>query len=86
MNGANTFSGGVGLNAGLLQLGNAQALGTGQLDVGGNASLDAASALTVTNNIGLAAGANLTVLGSNDLTLAGPVFGVGGLIRTVRRG
>ncbi len=55
LNGANTFSGGVGLNAGVLQLGNAQALGTGQLDVGGNASLDATAALSVGNTLGLAA-------------------------------
>jgi autotransporter-associated beta strand protein len=48
--------------------------------VGGNASLDATAALALGNTIGLA-GANLTVLGSNDLTLTGPVFGAGGLIK-----
>ncbi|MFX5522021.1 autotransporter-associated beta strand repeat-containing protein, partial [Acinetobacter baumannii] len=41
----------------------------------------ATTALALGNTIGLAAGANLSVLGNNDLTLAGPVFGAGGLIK-----
>ncbi|MEL5920785.1 hypothetical protein, partial [Stenotrophomonas maltophilia] len=50
LNGANTISVGVGLNACLLQLGNAQALGTGQLELGGNASLEATKSLALGNN------------------------------------
>jgi outer membrane autotransporter protein len=81
LGGANTFSGGVALNAGGLVLGNNGALGTGILTVGGNASLDAGLALNVSNDIGLAGG-NLNIAGSNALTLGGVISGSGGLTKS----
>jgi fibronectin-binding autotransporter adhesin len=81
LGGANTFSGGVTLNAGGLVLGNNGALGTGALSVAGNVSLDTNAALNLGNNVALAAGARLDILGSNALTLGGAITGTGGLVK-----
>ncbi len=80
--GANTFSGGVTLNAGGLTLGNNGALGTGVLTVARSASIDASTALNVGNDISLASGTVLNLLGSNALTLGGPIYGLGGILKS----
>ncbi|WP_197685167.1 autotransporter outer membrane beta-barrel domain-containing protein [Herminiimonas arsenitoxidans] len=82
LSGANTFSGGVTLNAGGLELGNNGALGTGALTVERSASIDASTALNVGNNISLASGTVLNLLGSNALTLGGPIYGLGGILKS----
>ena len=69
LGGANLFSGGVALNGGGLVVGNSAALGSGALTVGSNATLDATTGVSLANNIGLAAGASLDLLGSQALTL-----------------
>jgi autotransporter-associated beta strand protein len=51
--GANTYGGGTVLNAGVLNLGNNQALDTGALTVGGVASLTATEARVLANTIAL---------------------------------
>lgn len=79
LNGANTYSGGTGLNAGQLILGNNAALGTGALTVGGAAQLDASTNLQLANAINL--GGPLTLAGSNDLALNGVVSGTGSLVK-----
>ncbi|MFJ5299255.1 autotransporter-associated beta strand repeat-containing protein [Pseudomonas sp. NPDC088368] len=71
LNGVNTYTGGTTLNSGALNLGNGAALGTGALNVAGASTLDNSSAISVGNGINL--GADLTVLGSHNLTLSGPI-------------
>ncbi|MNR79941.1 Outer membrane protein B precursor [compost metagenome] len=82
LSGANTFSGGVTLNAGGLKLGNNGALGAGALTVARSASIDASTALNVGNDISLASGTALNLLGSNALTLGGPIYGLGGILKS----
>ncbi|WP_169834978.1 autotransporter-associated beta strand repeat-containing protein [Pandoraea oxalativorans] len=77
LGGASDFSGGVTVNAGGLQLGNANALGTGTLALADQTTLDTTQALTLANNITL--GGTSAVLGSADLTLTGAVTGNGAL-------
>ncbi|MDD0974184.1 autotransporter-associated beta strand repeat-containing protein [Pseudomonas fontis] len=79
LSGNNTYQGGTTLNAGTLTLGSATALGQGSLTVAGAASLDSSSAQVSSNAIGL--NANLTVAGSNDLTLDGAISGNAGLAK-----
>ncbi|WP_313570100.1 autotransporter-associated beta strand repeat-containing protein [Comamonas terrigena] len=79
LNSANTFSGGLNLQAGTLNLGNADALGSGTLTVSGISSLDAGTALTVTNKVLL--DADLAVEGSHALFLEGKISGAKGLIK-----
>ncbi|MEI6070989.1 MAG: autotransporter-associated beta strand repeat-containing protein [Verrucomicrobiae bacterium] len=95
LNGANTFTGGVTLNAGTLQLGNAAALGTGTLTINGG-SLAANVATTLTNvqvwngafsvrpSIPAATGFALN-MGTGAVTLAGnsTVTNVAGALLTV---
>lgn len=76
---ANSFSGGTTLRAGTLSLGNAQALGTGTLRVAGASALGSSSALSVANNVQL--DAQLTLPGTQDLTLSGVLSGNGGLLK-----
>ncbi|UVN47047.1 autotransporter domain-containing protein [Pseudomonas mosselii] len=75
--GANTYSGGTELQAGTLVVGNNAALGTGGLEVTGNANLDSASAVTLANPVNVSG--VLNVLGTNDLHLAGVLSGAGEL-------
>lgn len=81
LNRANTFSGSVNLNAGSLLLGNADALGTGALNVGGTVSLSTTTALNVGNAVNLANSTSLAFPGSQNLTLSGVVAGNGGLVK-----
>ncbi|WP_233235904.1 autotransporter-associated beta strand repeat-containing protein [Bordetella sp. LUAb4] len=74
LNGANTNSGGVVLNAGTLSLGNAGALGSGLLTVGGNAVL-AAPNLVVTNGVRLGTGTTLGIQTGGGATTLGSATG-----------
>ena len=78
MTAANTYSGGTLLSAGELIAGNISALGTGVLTVAANAAGttlgNTAAATILANAIVLNPSANLTVAGSNPLTLAGHDF------------
>ncbi|WP_291591561.1 autotransporter-associated beta strand repeat-containing protein [Comamonas sp. UBA7528] len=76
LGGANTFGGGVQLQAGKLIIGSDAALGSGQLQAADGTTLDTNAARIVTNNVAL--GGNVTVAGSNDLTLTGNVSGNSG--------
>jgi autotransporter-associated beta strand protein len=76
---ANTFTGGVTLNAGGLSVGNDAALGTGALTVAGASSLNTSAATTLANDIALNAALTLPV--SNDLTLDGAISGTSGLVK-----
>ena len=82
---ANTYAGGTRLTAGELIAGNISALGTGVLTVGANAAgttLDnTAAATSLANAIVLNPSANLTVAGSNPLTLTGAISGNGALTK-----
>jgi outer membrane autotransporter protein len=82
---ANTYEGGTLLSAGTLIAGNNSALGTGTLTVAANPSgttLDnTPGADALANPIVLNPSANLTVAGSNALTLAGAVSGNGALTK-----
>ena len=82
---ANTYSGGTLLAAGTLIAGDNNALGTGALTVAANptgTTLDnSAAATSLANAIVLNPSANLTVAGSNPLTLAGAISGDGALTK-----
>ncbi|ALN78917.1 autotransporter domain-containing protein [Lysobacter antibioticus] len=79
---ANTFGGGFDLDAGTLALGSSTALGSGALDVGGNANLSAAVAgIDLANTVNVGAGSALSTIGNNALTLSGTVMGSGTLIK-----
>ncbi len=76
---ANSFSGGVTLNAGGLVVGNDAALGTGDLTVAAAATLDSSAAVALANHVVL--NAALTLPGSKDLAFDGVISGVGGLAK-----
>ncbi|MDI9853846.1 autotransporter-associated beta strand repeat-containing protein [Comamonas sp. 17RB] len=82
LSGANNFGGGLNINGGKLILGNAGAAGAGTITagVGGPAALDTATAQTLNNLVQL--NGNLTLTGTNNLTLQGKISGTGGLIKT----
>ena len=77
LNGANTFVGGLTVNSGDLSLGNALALGGGQLSITGATQLTSTRALTLGNDIDVSG--TLSVAGNNDLTLNGVLSGNGTL-------
>ncbi|MBV6288935.1 autotransporter domain-containing protein [Pseudomonas aegrilactucae] len=79
LSGINAFSGGVDLQAGRLIIGNDSALGSGVLAAAAGTMLDSDAARSVINDITLAG--DVTVAGSNDLTLDGQITGAGGLIK-----
>lgn len=74
LNGANTFSGGLFLNQGIVRAGNNAALGTGAATISDGATLQLSGGITATNAITVAgqgvsgAGAIQTVNGSNTLS------------------
>jgi len=69
LNGNNTFSGGMTLNAGTVEFGDDGAAGTGTLDLSGSAIQAGGGARTLANTV-VVTGAT-TVGGSDDLTLSG---------------
>lgn len=77
LTGANTLNGTVMLNQGILRLGQNTSLGNTTLAVGGVSSLQSLADISVDNAVSL--NAELSVIGANDLTLAGVVSGMGGL-------
>ncbi|QCI64188.1 autotransporter domain-containing protein [Phreatobacter stygius] len=79
LTGANSYTGGTTLNAGVLTVGNSAALGLGGLTVGGSSTLDSNASVSLGNAIVL--NANLTIGGSNALTLNGGISGAGGLFK-----
>ena len=79
LNGANTFVGGVDLQAGTLIIGSDSALGSGVLAAAAGTTLDSNASHQLSNDISLAG--NVTVAGSNDLALVGQITGTGGLIK-----
>ncbi|WP_256680071.1 autotransporter-associated beta strand repeat-containing protein [Pseudomonas sp. Marseille-P9899] len=80
LNGANLYQGDTRLNAGKLIVGRSGALGSGLLNVAGNATLESSSRVTLSNVVDLSSA--LTVSGSNDLTLSGGINGGGTLNKT----
>jgi fibronectin-binding autotransporter adhesin len=66
---ANTFSGGVQLNEGTLNVNNATALGSGTLSIAGGTVLDNTSGSAVVATNAQNWSGNFTFTGSNDLTL-----------------
>ena len=79
LNGANSYTGGTTLNSGTLVLGHNNALGSGQLNAAAGTFLDSNGARSIGNRINLTG--DLTVAGSNDLTLSGLITGTGGLVK-----
>lgn len=70
LNGANTFSGGVTLNQGQLNINSSTALGTGTLTInGGTIDNTRGSAVTLSNNNAQNWNADFTFAGTNDLNL-----------------
>lgn len=80
LNGANLFSGGMNLVSGSLTLGSNTALGSGMLRVIGGGTLDANTAIALSNDVDLQTA--LAVGGTNDLALNGIVSGGGSIIKT----
>lgn len=82
--GANTFAGGVQLNAGTLVLGNNAALGSpsGVLTIGGeNTTVRMNSALSIANNINVGAHGTRLNTQANNVTLSGVVSGAGDIVK-----
>ena len=74
LSGANTFAGGIDHNNGIITVGHDQALGTGTLDLGGSAEVQAAGgARVVANAVTLTGTGDHTIGGSQDLTFSGDV-------------
>ena len=76
---ANTFTGGVTVDAGNVTVGNANALGSGTLTLSGG-MLNNSAQFTLANNIVVGSGGGTIQLGSaNNLTLNGTISGSGSL-------
>lgn len=69
LNASNTFSGGTSLNAGTLNINNAQALGSALFTINGGSINAAVSAITLTNNNPLKLNGNFGFTGTNNLNL-----------------
>ena len=81
LSGANTYSGGTTLSAGTIAVGNNAGLGTGSLAMADSTTLQAASAVTLVNNIGVTGAASINTNG-NDLGLTGNITGTGGVTKS----
>jgi autotransporter-associated beta strand protein len=74
LNGANTFSGGLFINSGVVQAGNTGALGTGTTTISGGAALELSGGISPTNALSVGgqgvggAGAIRNVAGNNTLS------------------
>ena len=77
LSGNNTYSGGTTLTQGTLILGSDMALGTGALTVAGTSNLGANATRTLGNVISIDSSTILTIMGANDLVLAGDISGEG---------
>jgi len=73
LSGNNTYTGGTTLNGGLLNIGHANALGTGPITVTSNSRIDNVTGGALTINHDLTLGGNLTFDGTDDLTINGTV-------------
>lgn len=69
LSGANTFSGGVVLNAGTLALGHTNALGTGPLTISGGTLSSNVANLVIAGNNPVTINANVTFTGTQNLNL-----------------
>ncbi|WP_313697188.1 autotransporter-associated beta strand repeat-containing protein [Achromobacter sp.] len=78
LGGNNAGIGGVTLADGTIAVGSNTALGSGVLNVTGGGGLNATTAVTLSNDVAIGAGATLTNAGTNDLTLNGAVSGATG--------
>jgi autotransporter-associated beta strand protein len=76
---ANTFSGGVFLDSGNLNVANNSALGSGSLVANGGVLQTSSSSLTIPNSIVTNSALNVRISGGSDLTLGGVISGAGGL-------
>jgi fibronectin-binding autotransporter adhesin len=82
LTGANAYSGGTALDAGVLALGNDMALGTGALTMAPGTTLTALTDLTVSTPIAFAAAGDPTIdTGANTLVLSGAITGPGNLTK-----
>ncbi|MHC4415641.1 MAG: autotransporter family protein [Planctomycetota bacterium] len=79
LNGENSYTGGTTLKSGVLVVGSDTAAGTGAITVSGDSGLQAGGDARVLGNA-IALGGNLTVSGSNDLTLNGAISGSSGAL------
>ncbi|MBU1358417.1 MAG: autotransporter outer membrane beta-barrel domain-containing protein [Gammaproteobacteria bacterium] len=79
LSGANSYTGGTLLNGGTLVVGHNTALGTGQVTAANGTTLDSNAPVSLANAFDLAG--TLAIGGSNDLALAGPIGGIGGLVK-----
>lgn len=80
LNGNNTYTGGTVISQALVEVGHANAFGTGAVTLGASAALrnTTAGALTLANNLA-ATGIAVTIGGTSDITLTGNLSGTGNL-------
>ncbi len=79
LSGSNTFSGGVTLNAGTLNINNAAALGTGTFTInGGTIDNTSGGAVTLSNNNTQTWGGDFTFAGTNNLNMGTGAITLGG--------
>jgi len=85
LSGANTFTGGVNLNAGQININNATALGTGTFTIAGGTTIDNTSggSITLTNNNVQTWNGDFTFAGTNALNLGTGTVTMGSSLRTV---
>ncbi|WP_161491103.1 beta strand repeat-containing protein [Polynucleobacter hirudinilacicola] len=81
LSGANTYTGGTSIIAGSIAVGNNAALGTGDLAMAGGTILQAASAVTLANNISVTGPSTINT-NSNDLGLTGNISGTGSVTKS----
>jgi autotransporter-associated beta strand protein len=77
LDGNNSYSGGTSIGAGVLAVGDNNALGTGTVTFNGGA-ISAAGSYTISNAVNIASGVYGTVSGSGNLTFSGAISGAAG--------